>query len=89
MSLTGKRVAQIKIKAKGDVFQNCKTHDGETGTVGCVLHWNYFHDGKNCVAKTLILDIDEEKKLTSFKIVEGDFLELYKNFLIYHMDRRV
>jgi len=108
MALTGKRVVEIKIKAKGDVFhdlwranphhipnlsptliQNCRTHEGETGTVGSVLHWNYFHDGQDRVAKTQIMAIDEEKKLISFKIVEGHFLELYKNFFIYlHVDTK-
>ncbi|KAI7729837.1 hypothetical protein M8C21_003519 [Ambrosia artemisiifolia] len=108
MALSGKRVAQIEIKSKGDVFhdlwkanphhipnlsptlvQNCQTHNGETGTVGSVLHWNYFHDGKDCVAKTKILAIDEENKSINFQFVDGDFLKLYKSFYVYlHVDTK-
>ncbi|GKA87983.1 kirola-like protein [Tanacetum coccineum] len=106
MTLSGKRVAQIKIKSEGDVFhelwkanphkvteasptciQNCQVHEGELGTVGSILFWNYIHDDKERVAKTLIHDIDEEKKSVSFKILEGDLLELYKTFEIkVHVD---
>ena len=45
-------------------------------------------DGKECVSKTLIHDIDEEKKSVSFKLLEGsDLLELYKTFEIkVHVD---
>ncbi|XP_071703195.1 kirola-like [Rutidosis leptorrhynchoides] len=68
-------------------IQKCETHSGEAGTVGSVLFWNYFHDGKDSVAKTLLHDIDEEKKSVTFKILEGDLLELYKNFIIHiHVD---
>ncbi|KAJ0505907.1 putative Bet v I/Major latex protein [Helianthus annuus] len=108
MALSGKRVAQIEIKPKGDVFhklwkanphhipnlsptlvQNCQLHEGEIGTVGCVLHWNYFYEGKDCVAKTRILAIDDEKKLTTYQVVEGDFLKLYKNIYMYcHVDTK-
>lgn len=52
-----------------------------------VIGWSA--DGKEQVAKTLILDIDEEKKLTKWKIIEGDLLKLYKNFFIYlHVDTK-
>lgn len=27
-------------------IQNCQSHEGDVGTVGSVLFWNYFH-GKN------------------------------------------
>ncbi|KAK1437675.1 hypothetical protein QVD17_03471 [Tagetes erecta] len=107
-SLSGKRVAQIEIKPKGDVFhnlwkanphhipslspnlvQNCQTHSGQTGTVGSVLRWNYVLDGKDCVAHTQIVDIDKANQLTTFKVVEGDFLKQYKNFFIYlHVDTK-
>nr|GFC01353.1 kirola-like [Tanacetum cinerariifolium] len=43
---------------------------GELGTAGSILFWNYIHDGKECVSKTLIHDIDEEKKSVSFKLLE-------------------
>ncbi|KAI7729838.1 hypothetical protein M8C21_013487 [Ambrosia artemisiifolia] len=69
-------------------IQNCQAHDGEFGTAGSVLFWNYVHDGKDSVAKTLIKDINEEKKSVTFEILEGDLLELYKTFVIHvHVDK--
>ncbi|KAL0315665.1 UNVERIFIED_CONTAM: Kirola, partial [Sesamum radiatum] len=38
--------------------------------------------GKKKIAKQLIQTIDEEKKLIEFKMLEGDLMEEYKNFLI-------
>ncbi|KAL7609077.1 hypothetical protein Lser_V15G11677 [Lactuca serriola] len=68
-------------------IQNCQSHEGDVGTVGSVLFWNYFHDGKDRVAKTLIQEIDEGKKSVTFKVLEGDLLELYKTFVIHvHVD---
>ncbi|KAL7609078.1 hypothetical protein Lser_V15G11676 [Lactuca serriola] len=68
-------------------IQNCQTHEGEVGTVGAVLLWNYFHDGKDRVSKTQIMEIDEGKKSITFKLLEGDLTELYKTFIIHvHVD---
>ncbi|GJY38701.1 kirola-like protein, partial [Tanacetum coccineum] len=39
--------------------------------------------GNDRDGKTQILDIDEEKKLITFKVVEGDLLEIYKSFIIH------
>ncbi|KAK9063683.1 hypothetical protein SSX86_017554 [Deinandra increscens subsp. villosa] len=57
-------------------------HDGEWGTVGSVIVWDFIHDGKSKVAKEVIEAIDEEKKLVCFKVIGGDILEAYKTFLI-------
>ena len=40
-----------------------------------------YADGKVKKAKDLIQLIDEEKKLIQFKVIEGDLLELYKDFV--------
>ncbi|TJW23203.1 hypothetical protein E7L52_22440, partial [Bacillus paralicheniformis] len=70
-------------------IQGVDLHDGEWGTVGSVIFWNYFHDGKAKVAKEVIEAIDEEKKSVCFKVVEGDLLELYKSFfLTVHVDTK-
>ncbi|KAD2393561.1 hypothetical protein E3N88_40538 [Mikania micrantha] len=62
-------------------------HEGEWGTVGSVIVWNYFHDGKPKVAKEVIEAIDEEKKSVCFKVIGGDILEAYTKFLItVHVD---
>ncbi|KAK1423127.1 hypothetical protein QVD17_18422 [Tagetes erecta] len=64
-------------------IQNCQTVDGEVGTVGSVLLWNYFHDGKDCVGKTLLKDINNSKKLLTFEVIGGDLLEQYTTFFIH------
>ncbi|KAK6157595.1 hypothetical protein DH2020_011843 [Rehmannia glutinosa] len=70
-----------------DHVHNCDLHEGEWGTVGSIISWNYTHDGKVRVTKEIIEAIDEEKKLVTFKVIEGDLTELYKNFkFIVHVD---
>ncbi|KAK4371166.1 hypothetical protein RND71_010641 [Anisodus tanguticus] len=63
-----------------DKVQNVEVHEGEWGTVGSVIFWNFIHDGKEKVAKEVIEEIDEEKKLVKFKVIGGDILEAYKSF---------
>ncbi|XP_022972260.1 MLP-like protein 43 [Cucurbita maxima] len=63
-----------------DKIQGCEIHEGEWGKVGSIVHWNYVHDGKSCVAKEIIEAVDEENNMISFKVVEGDLLEAYKSF---------
>ncbi|KJU81219.1 hypothetical protein N619_00260, partial [Ectopseudomonas oleovorans] len=49
----------------------------------------YVHDGKEKIAKDIIEAIDEEKKSVTFKVVEGDLMELYKTFkAIVHVDTK-
>ncbi|XP_038893137.1 MLP-like protein 31 [Benincasa hispida] len=66
--------------ASGDKVQGCELHEGEWGKVGSIIYWNYFHEGKAKVAKTVIEAVDEEKNLIAFKTIEGDILEQYKTF---------
>ena len=61
-------------------IQGCDLHEGDWGTVGSVVSWNYFHDGKAKVAKELVEAIDAENNLITFKVIEGDLLEHYKSF---------
>ncbi|CAH1418254.1 unnamed protein product [Lactuca virosa] len=56
-------------------IHNCQINEGDVGNVGCILFWNYFHDGKKCVIKTITLDTDEGKKSVTFKGLEGDLLQ--------------
>ncbi|KAL2545899.1 MLP-like protein [Forsythia ovata] len=65
-------------KMSPTTIQGCDLHQGEWGTVGSVIFWNYTHDGKPKVAKEVIEAIDEEKRSVTFKIVEGNLMELYK-----------
>ncbi|CAI9275953.1 unnamed protein product [Lactuca saligna] len=64
-------------------IQNCQIREGEVGTIGSILFWDYFHDGKHRVIKTLTQDLDEAKKSVTFKALEGDLLELYKTFVTH------
>ncbi|MGD7428494.1 MLP family protein, partial [Ralstonia pseudosolanacearum] len=64
------------------IVQGCDLHEGELGHVGAVICWNFTHDGKEKKAKEVIQAIDEEKKLIQFKMIEGDVMELYKDFVI-------
>ena len=61
-------------------IQGCDLHDGDWGTVGSVIYWNYVHDGKAKVAKQLIEAIDDETNSITLKVIEGDVLEEYKSF---------
>uniref|UniRef100_M1AVL1 Major latex n=1 Tax=Solanum tuberosum TaxID=4113 RepID=M1AVL1_SOLTU len=65
-----------------DKIQNVDIHEGELGTIGSVKSWKLIHDGKEIMAKEVIEEIDDEKKLIKKKIIEGDLLEYYKSFYI-------
>ncbi|MDK0835615.1 MLP family protein [Clostridium perfringens] len=56
--------------------------EGNWGTVGSVIFFKYTIDGKEKTAKDIVEAIDEETKSVTFKIVEGDLMELYKTFII-------
>ncbi|KAI3500233.1 hypothetical protein L1887_36051 [Cichorium endivia] len=68
-------------------IQNCQILEGEVGTVGSVLLWSYFHEGKDCVFKVLVQELDKEKKSITMKALGGDILELCKSFVLHiHVD---
>ncbi|CAH1414143.1 unnamed protein product [Lactuca virosa] len=63
-------------------FQSCQTLGGQVGIVGCVILWNYFLDGKDCFAKTQIVDIDSEKKSITYKLLDGDLANQYETLVV-------
>ncbi|EXB52998.1 MLP-like protein 28 [Morus notabilis] len=65
-----------------DKIQGCDLHEGEWGTVGAVLYWNYFHDGKPCVAKEIVEAVDDEKNSITFRVIEGDLMEHFNSFVV-------
>ncbi|GMH01984.1 hypothetical protein Nepgr_003823 [Nepenthes gracilis] len=67
-------------KASPHHIQGCDLHDGEFGTPGSVILWNYKIDGKACVAKEIVEAIDVENKSITFKVIEGDLMNDYKIF---------
>ncbi|KAK1380598.1 MLP-like protein 34-like [Heracleum sosnowskyi] len=67
---------------------NCDLHVGECGSEGRIISRNYVYDGKDKFAKEVIENLDEEKKSITFRVIEGDLLEMYKNFkAICHVDK--
>ncbi|KAG6433352.1 hypothetical protein SASPL_104962 [Salvia splendens] len=69
-------------KATPEKVHGCELHEGQFGHAGSIICWSYTHDGKQKRAKQVIQSIDEEKKLIQFKMLEGDLMELYKEFVI-------
>uniref|UniRef100_A0A2N9FUR4 Bet v I/Major latex protein domain-containing protein n=1 Tax=Fagus sylvatica TaxID=28930 RepID=A0A2N9FUR4_FAGSY len=63
-------------------IQGCALHEGDWGKEGTVVFWDYVHDGKAKVAKEIIESIDEKNNSITFKVIEGDLLEEYKNIKI-------
>ncbi|CAA7059382.1 unnamed protein product [Microthlaspi erraticum] len=57
-------------------------HEGEWDKVGSIVLWNYIHDGKPKVAKDRIEEVDPEKNLIKFRVLEGDVKKEYKTFLL-------
>ncbi|KAL9280894.1 unnamed protein product [Arabidopsis thaliana] len=69
-------------KATSSKVQACDLLEGEWGTIGSIVNWNYVYAGKAKVAKERIELVEPEKKLIKFRVIEGDVLDVYKNFLI-------
>ncbi|KAL0337381.1 UNVERIFIED_CONTAM: MLP-like protein 34 [Sesamum calycinum] len=63
-------------------IQACDLHHGNYGTDGAVIQWKYILDGKEQTAKQLLYEVDDANKQLSFKMLEGNLLELYKNMII-------
>ncbi|KAF7827658.1 MLP-like protein 43 [Senna tora] len=60
--------------------ESVRIHEGEWGTQGSIISWNYVHDGKKCVAKQVIESTDKENFKMTFNTLDGDLLEHYKSF---------
>ncbi|XP_057732736.1 MLP-like protein 43 [Arachis stenosperma] len=67
-------------KAWPDIVKSVVIHEGEWGTERSIISWNYVYDGKACVAKEIIEDIDKEDNKMSFRVLEADLLNHYKSF---------
>ncbi|XP_049392875.1 kirola-like isoform X2 [Solanum stenotomum] len=92
MSLEGKLVSEINIKCDGDVFHEIimyKPHHMCNICPDKIQKVDIHEDGKEMVAKEVIEEIDEEKKLVKKKMIEGDMLEYYKSFyLTIHVETK-
>ncbi|CAL9240213.1 unnamed protein product [Arabidopsis halleri] len=69
-------------KASPGNIQSCDLHEGDWGTVGSIIFWNYVHDGEAKVAKERIEAVEPEKNLITFRVIDGDLMKEYKSFLL-------
>jgi hypothetical protein len=69
-------------KASPGTIQGCDLHEGDWGTVGSIVFWNYVHDGEAKVAKERIEAVEPDKNLITFRVIEGDLMKEYKSFLL-------
>ncbi|KAI3453137.1 hypothetical protein Pfo_009800 [Paulownia fortunei] len=63
-----------------ETVQSVDLQGGQWGTVGLVILWHYTQDGEKKVAKEITEAIDEKMKSITFKVIEGDLMELFKAF---------
>ncbi|KAM3281533.1 kirola [Capsicum chacoense] len=64
------------------IINKFEIHEGEIVKIGSVVSWNYNENGQKKNVKQVIDVIDPHKKLISWKVIEGDILELYSSFII-------
>ncbi|EOA34244.1 hypothetical protein CARUB_v10021755mg [Capsella rubella] len=62
--------------------QGAELQEGEMGQVGAIISWNYVHDGEAKVVKERIEAVDPENNRVTYKVLEGDLLKEYTNFVI-------
>ncbi|KAL6969972.1 hypothetical protein U1Q18_041711 [Sarracenia purpurea var. burkii] len=77
--LFGSRPHHINTMSTGKIH-GCVLQEGEWGTVGSVVVWDYTHDGKQKTKIDVVETIDEKNKIVTFKLIGGDLTELYKSF---------
>ncbi|KAG8384178.1 hypothetical protein BUALT_Bualt04G0091100 [Buddleja alternifolia] len=61
-------------------FKGAQLLEGQEGTVGCVILWNYLLGVLPMSAKVITEAIDDAGKSITFAVLEGDVLQLYKSF---------
>uniref|UniRef100_A0A0V0GSZ3 Putative kirola-like n=1 Tax=Solanum chacoense TaxID=4108 RepID=A0A0V0GSZ3_SOLCH len=57
-------------------------HGGEIIKIVSIISWKYNEDGKEKFAKEVIESIDPHNKSISWKVIEGDLLDLYNSFKV-------
>ncbi|XP_054810308.1 MLP-like protein 43 [Prosopis cineraria] len=63
-----------------DTVQSLEIVEGEWGTVGFVFLAHYTLDGKAQVVKEVVESINITELSITFKVMEGDLLEIYNSF---------
>ncbi|OIS95769.1 mlp-like protein 31 [Nicotiana attenuata] len=64
---------------KGKSIASTEIHEGEIVKVGSIISWKY-NEEKIC--KEVVEAFDPHKKSPTWKVIEGDLLELYNSFTI-------
>ncbi|XP_060183296.1 kirola-like [Lycium barbarum] len=57
-------------------------YQGGITKVGSIISWKYKPDRKEKIAKIVIEAVDHKKKSITWKVIEGDLLELYNSFTV-------
>ncbi|KAL3510571.1 hypothetical protein ACH5RR_029972 [Cinchona calisaya] len=65
-----------------DIIQNVVLVEGSWGTAGSVVFGSYTLDGRKQVIKSIIDAVDSSKKSITYKLIEGDLLQLYRTVSI-------
>ncbi|XP_051131228.1 kirola-like [Andrographis paniculata] len=73
---------QHLVRAAPTKILGCNIRHGSFQTVGSVIEWIYYLDGKQRTCLQLIESVDEEKRRVAFKFITGDLLQRYKNFVL-------
>ncbi|WMV22910.1 hypothetical protein MTR67_016295 [Solanum verrucosum] len=64
------------------IINHFEIHEGETVKVGSIVSWNYNEAGQKKFIKQVIEAIDPDRKSITWKVIEGDVLELYNSFTV-------
>ncbi|KAL2929189.1 MLP-like protein 43 [Bienertia sinuspersici] len=65
--------------AASDFIQSVDLLEGDHGKIGSKSVWNYTLGGKPYVIKSVLEEIDEEKKYVKYRGIEGDLMKEYKS----------
>ncbi|OMO99745.1 hypothetical protein COLO4_13109 [Corchorus olitorius] len=68
--------------ASADNIQKVAALNGDFGSTGSIVCWNYIHDGEPKYAKEVIEGIDRKNYSISYRVFEGDILKEFKSFVL-------
>ncbi|XP_075094985.1 kirola-like [Nicotiana tabacum] len=85
MGVKGKLIASLEVKSGGhsvqDIFHVNTLHIPSISP-SKINHFEIHEDGKEKIVKEVIEAFDHQKKSITWKVIEGDLLELYNYFTI-------
>ncbi|KAG5568839.1 hypothetical protein H5410_064146 [Solanum commersonii] len=85
MGVKGKLIASIEVKCGGHLIHDTlhsNTHHIPNISPSKVNHFQIHGDGKEKFAKEVIESIDPRNKSITWKVIEGDVLDLYDSFKV-------